>query len=362
MSATSQPSDPERIIEFEFLRATESAALNAMRWVGRGDKESADEAACDAIRGIFDLMDIRGEVVIGEGIKDEAPGLFKGEKVGKWGDHDSVFDIALDPVDGTTNVSKGKPNSIACIAAAIPENGNDSALQEIPAFYMTKLAYPQKVRLAWMADPSLPLSLDVPFEDVIHLTARILEKDVRDIVVMVLDRPRNQPWIDTTRKTGAKLRMIGDGDITAALAPAFPDSGIDLYVGIGGSPEGVLTAAGMRCLGGGMQAKLWVSSDEERASLIAEGWGDRLDETFLSKDLAQGSNIIFCATGITESPFLRGIKVAGHNVTTYSVLMRARSKTVRFVEAMHNLETKTIHLRSTGKEEHLLQQMNKPAI
>ncbi|MBK1829100.1 class II fructose-bisphosphatase [Verrucomicrobiaceae bacterium R5-34] len=357
MTSSEKPADPERIIEFEFLRATEAAALNAMRWAGRGEKESADEAACDAIRGIFDLMDIRGEVVIGEGIKDEAPGLFKGEKVGKWGAEDSVFDIALDPVDGTTNISKGMPNSIACIAAAIPEEGSDSALQDIPAFYMTKLAYPQKVRLAWMADPSLPLSLDAPFEEVIKLTARILEKDVRDIVVMVLDRPRNQPWVDITRKTGAQLRMIADGDITAALAPAFEDSGIDLYVGIGGSPEGVLSAAGLRCLGGGMQAKIWVSSEEERESLIKEGWGDRLDETFRSKDLAQGSSIIFCATGITDSPLLNGIKVTGHHVTTHSVLMRAKSRTVRYVEAVHNLEAKTIRLRSTGKEESLLNQI-----
>ena len=356
MKNIDKPSDPERIIEFEFLRATESAALNSMRWVGRGEKESADEAACDAIRGIFDLMDIRGEVVIGEGIKDEAPGLFKGEKVGRWGENDPVFDIALDPVDGTTNVSKGMSNSIACIAAAIPEEGSECALQEIPAFYMTKLTYPKKVRLAWMEDPTLPLSLDAPFDEVIKLTARIMEKDVRDVVVMVLDRPRNQKWIDITRETGAQLRMIADGDITAALAPAFEESNVDLYVGIGGSPEGVLSAAGLRCLGGGMQAKIWVSSEEERASLIEEDWGDRLDEVFRSKDLAQGSNIIFCATGITESPFLKGIKANGYSVTTQSVLMRARSQTVRYIDAQHNLESKTIRLRSTGEEKSLLEQ------
>ena len=349
--------DPERIIEFEFLRATEAAALNAMRWLGRGEKECADDAACDAIRGTFDTVDIRGEVVIGEGIKDEAPGLFKGEKVGTWADGAPCFDIALDPVDGTTNVSKGMTNSIACIAAAVPEEGKDSALQDIPAFYMSKLSYPQEVRLAWMADPSLPLSLDVPFEEVIQLTARILKKDVRDVVVMVLDRPRNQGYVEATRGIGAQLRMIADGDIAAALAPAFPRSGIDLYVGIGGSPEGVLSAAAMRCLGGGQQAKIWVNSEEERADLVKEGWGDRLDETFRSKDLAQGTSIIFCATGITDSPLVRGAEVRGRTATTYSVLMRARSRTVRFVEARHNLETKTIRLRSIGGEQKLVEQL-----
>ena len=357
MSQNMSPTDPERIIEFEFLRATEAAALNSMRWLGKGAKESADESACDAIRGIFDLMDMRGEVVIGEGIKDEAPGLFKGEKVGNWREGSPIFDIALDPVDGTTNVSKGMPNSIACIAAAIPEEGSASALQDIPAFYMTKLAYPQKVRLAWMNDPSLPLSLDAPFEDVIKLTAKVLQKDVRDVVVMVLDRPRNQPWVEITRRVGAQLRMIADGDIAAALAPAFPDSGIDLYVGIGGSPEGVLSAAALRCLGGGQQAKIWVRDEAERQELIAAGWGDRLDETFRSKDLAQGNSIIFCATGITESPLVKGISVREHTARTYSVLMRARSKTVRYVEALHNLETKTIRLRSTGAEAQLLDQL-----
>ena len=342
--------DAERVIELEFLRATENAALHSSHWMGRGDKEAADYAACDAIRGMFDLMDIRGEIVIGEGIKDEAPGLFIGEKVGTWAPGSPRFDVALDPVDGTTNVSKGMPNSISCIAAAIPEEGEDCALQEIPAFYMNKLSYPEKVRQAWIKDPSLPISVDAPISEVIKVTADILGKNVRDVTVMVLDRPRNEFIFEDVRSLGSKLRMIADGDITAAMAPAMPSTDVDLYAGIGGSPEAVLSAAGLRCLGGGQQAKIWPGDEAERQQLIADGWGDRFDTIFRSRDLAKGGNILFSATGISPSPLLKGVHISGQTAVTYSVLMRTKSKTVRFVEAHHNLGTKTIHLRSTMEE------------
>jgi fructose-1,6-bisphosphatase II len=342
--------DPERVFESDFLRATESAALVAHRWMGRGEKELADEAACDAIRGMFDLMDMRGEVVIGEGIKDEAPGIFKGEKVGTWAEGSPQFHIALDPVDGTTNVSKGMANSVSCIAAAIPAEGVTNALEDIPAFYLEKLAYPEAVRKAFMADPSLPISVEAPTEEVIKITAKILKKDVRDIVVMILDRPRNQPYIDAVRRIGAKLRMISDGDIAAAIAPALPDSNVDLYVGIGGSPEGVLSAAGLRCLGGGLQAKIWTRDSLERRALIAEGHESLLNRVYLSKDLAKGESIIFCATGISDSPLLRGVEVSGSIARTHSVLMRVKSRTVRSIKASHDLSKKTFNLRSKGGE------------
>ncbi len=344
--------DTERQLEFDFLRATEIAALNTLAWLGKGDKESADLAACDAIRGMFDLMDMRGEIVIGEGIKDEAPGLFVGEKVGNWKEGTSRFEIALDPVDGTTNASKGMPNSLSCIAAALRTDEGDGAacLQDIPAFYLKKLAYPLAVRRAWMEDNHLPIDIDAPIEEVIDVTARILEKEVRDVVLCVLDRPRNQDLIEAVRRKGATLRMIVDGDISAALAPAMLTSGIDLYAGIGGTPEGILSAAGLRCLGGGMRAKIWPRDDAERKSLVDAGWGDRIDQQFMSKDLARGENIIFAATGISQSPLVRGVKVRGSIATTYSVLMRARSGTVRFLETHHNLRRKTIHLRSTQSE------------
>lgn len=347
------PHDLERQIEMDFLRATEIAALNTLSWLGKGEKEKADAAACDAIRGMFDLMDICGEVVIGEGIKDEAPGLFKGEKVGLWRAGAPRFNVALDPIDGTTNVSKGMPNSISCIAAAQTSNHGEPCLQDIPAFYMKKLAYPLKVREAWMKDPALPIDIDAPIEEVIDVTANILGKEVRDVVVCVLDRPRNANLIDAIRRKGAALRMIIDGDIAAALAPAMRTSAIDLYAGIGGAPEAVLSAAGLRCLGGGMRAQIWPRDEEERQSLTAAGWGPMLDKQFMSRDLARGENILFAATGISNSPLLRGVEVEGSIATTHSLLMRAKSGTVRFIEAHHNLARKTIHLRSSRTEHRL---------
>jgi len=341
--------DIQRLVEFDFLRATEIAALNCMQWVGKGNKEAADAAACDAIRGMFDITDIRGTVVIGEGIKDEAPGIFKGEKLGMWRDLSPRFDIALDPVDGTTNVSKGMPNSISCMAAAIPD-GDEPALMDIPAFYLQKLAYPPKVRRAWIEDPSLPISVAAPLSEVIYVTAKILGKNVRDVTVMILDRPRNEPFIEEVRRVGASLRMIADGDISAALAPALGASNIDLYAGIGGAPEGVLAAAGLRCLGGGMQARIWPRDDDELRNLLEAGWGNRLDTIYRSRDLAVGTEILFVATGISDGPLLKGVEVRGTTATTHSILMRAKSGTVRYLRCEHDLERKTIHLRSSGTE------------
>ncbi|MFO0914985.1 MAG: class II fructose-bisphosphatase [Pirellulales bacterium] len=342
--------DIQRLVEFDFLRATEIAALHSMQWIGKGNKDAADAAACDAIRGMFDLTDICGTVVIGEGIKDEAPGIFKGERLGTWRTGAPRFDIALDPVDGTTNLAKGMPNSISCIAAAIPEGNGEPGLQDIPAFYMKKLAYPPPVRHAWIADPSLPVDVNAPLAEVIRVTAEILGKKVRDVVVMVLDRPRNQPFIEEIRRAGASLRMIADGDIAAALAPALNRSPVDLYAGIGGSPEGVLAAAALRCLGGGLQAQIWPRDEEERQTLIDVGWGDQLQTVFRSKELARGSEILFAATGISDSPLLKGVEVHGSTAITHSVLMRAKSGTVRYLTTEHNMNKKTVHLRSVTSE------------
>jgi fructose-1,6-bisphosphatase II len=342
--------DIQRLVEFDFLRATEIAALNCMQWMGKGDKVAADAAACDAIRGMFDITDICGEVVIGEGIKDKAPGIFKGERLGMWREGAPRYDIALDPIDGTTNLSKGMPNSISCIAAATPDEHSRSGLQDIPAFYMKKLAYPPEVRKAWVADPSIPVSVTTPLTEVIRITAELLGKKVRDVVVMVLDRPRNQPYIEDVRRAGASLRMIADGDIAAALAPALRRSNVDLYAGIGGAPEGVLAAAALRCLGGGMQAQIWPRDDGERRSLIEIGWGDRLETIFRSRDLARGEDILFTATGISDGPLLKGVEVHGATAVTHSLLMRSRSGTMRYLSSEHNLLKKTLHLRSSEIE------------
>ena len=341
--------DIERIIEFDFVRATEAAALNSLRWLGRGEKEKADEAACDAMRGMFDLMNICGEVVIGEGIKDDAPGIFKGEQLGTWLPGTPQFDIAIDPIDGTTNISKGAPNSISCIAAASPEEGVKVALRDIPSFYMSKLAYGPDV-IEYLLKSGKKIALQDPIDKTLALVADALDKRVQDVVVMMLDRPRHKEIVAEIRAAGASLRMISDGDIAAAMAPAIAESNVDLYMGIGGSPEAVLAAAGIKCLGGDMQCRMWPRDDKERKQLIQSGNEKDLDRIFMADDLANGKNIVFCATGISDSALLRGVRSQGHKAITHSILMRAKSKTVRFIRATHDLQNKTIRLRSDNRE------------
>jgi fructose-1,6-bisphosphatase II len=345
------PPDPDhnniRLVQFDLMRATEMAALNSLPWMGKGNPEAADAAACDAIRGMFDAMDIRGEIiVIGEGNRDQKLGLFVGERVGRWNDGAPRVDIAIDPLDGATSVSKGLPNCISCIAAAVRRDENVPELQFIPAYYMKKLAYPSVVRRAWIKDNRLPLDINAPMAEVIGLTARLLDKSVRDVVVMVLDRPRNEQIVEEIRSAGASLRMILDGDIAAALGPAMPNSGIDLYAGIGGAPEGILAAAGLRCMGGGMQAQICPRDESERKSLAETGWGDSVDKVYRSRDLVNGDDILFIATGISDSPLLRGVQVKGSTVITQSALMRLKSGSVRYVQTEHDLAQRPIRLRS----------------
>ncbi|MEA3210051.1 MAG: fructose,6-bisphosphatase [Chthoniobacter sp.] len=341
--------DPERTIEFEFVRATENAALNAMHWIGRGDKEAADAAACDAIYGVFDLVDIRGEVVIGEGIKDEAPGIFLGDRLGTWKEGSPHFDIALDPVDGTTNISKGMANSISVIAAAETPAG-EKVMLNIPSFYAEKLAYGPRVDRVVREKGLEHQLLDQPLGATLDLVSAALGKRMAEVVVLILDRPRNQHHIDEVRRSGASLRMVSDGDITAAVAPALPDSGIDLYIGSGGSPEGVLTATALRALGGDIQLRMWFRSDAERAELGAGLSEAELNRVYNAQEIVPGDSAIFCGTGISDSPLLPGVKLIGNTAITHSILMRARSQTVRYIRAVHNLDRKTIHLRSDAKD------------
>jgi len=337
--------DSERNVEFEFVRATENAALNAMHWIGRGDKEAADAAACDAIYGVFDLVDICGEVVIGEGIKDNAPGIFLGDKLGTWKAGSPRFDIALDPIDGTTNISKGMANSISVIAAAeVP--GEKNAMLNIPSYYCHKLAYGPIVKRAITNFNFTSNWIDQPLIETLSFAARVLSKRISEVVVLILDRPRNQTFIDQVREAGATLRMISDGDITAAVAPSLPDSGIDLYVGIGGTPEGVLTATALRALGGDLQMRMWFRDDKERKELTKGMYEEEIKAIHHSNHIVTGESAVFCATGVTDSPLLPGVKLIGKTAITHSILMRARSQTVRYIRAVHNLDHKTIHLRS----------------
>jgi fructose-1,6-bisphosphatase II len=336
--------DLERVLEFEFVRATENAALQSLHWLGRGEKELADAAACNAIYGVFDLLDIRGEVVIGEGIKDNAPGIFVGEHLGTWKEGSPRFDIALDPIDGTTNIAKGTPNSISVIAAAQKPEGAPCAMKHIPSFYSHKVAYGPAVKRA-LEGRGNRCFLDMPLQEVIAFTAQALGKNIRDLVVVTMDRPRHAPIIEEVRASGAALRMITDGDITAAVAPSLPESGVDLYVGMGGSPEAVLTAAALKCLGGDMQVRMWFHNEEHRAEVAATTSAEEMTQVFRSDDLVQGESALFCATGISDSPLLPGVKTIGHRVETHSILMRARSGTVRRIQACHQLDRKIVPLR-----------------
>lgn len=339
------PLDVERVLEFEFVRATENAALNAIHWLGRGEKERADAAACDAIYGVFDLLDICGEVVIGEGIKDNAPGIFVGEKLGTWHDGSPRFNIALDPIDGTTNLSKGLPNSISVIAAAqIPEQARN-VMRHLPSYYSRKIAYGPAVVEALKRAGS-PCLFDMPMPEMLRLMALALGKHIRDLVVMTLDRPRHAGLIRCVRETGAGLRMISDGDITAAVAPSLPESGVDAYIGAGGSPEAILAAAALKCLGGDMEVRMWFHNEEHRAEVAAQVPPEDLTRVFRVNDLVVGESALFCATGISDSALLPGIKLIGHQAETHSILMRARSRTVRRIHAVHDLDHKLLPLRS----------------
>jgi fructose-1,6-bisphosphatase II len=342
------PHDLERILEFEFVRATENAALNASHWMGRGEKEKGDAAACDAIYGVFDILDIRGEVVIGEGIKDNAPGIFVGEKLGTWKPGSPHFNIALDPIDGTTNLSKGMPNSICVIAAAQVPEGAPDVMRNLPSYYSNKIAFGPAVAAA-LRQQGNPNLLDMPLGQVLQLAARALDKHVRDVVVMTLDRPRHADIVRSVRETGAALRMISDGDITAAVAPSLPGSGVDLYVGKGGSPEAILAAAALKCLGGDMQVRMWFHEEAHRAEIAAKLSQKEIDSTYSVDELVVGESALFCATGISDSPLLEGIKFIGHRAETHSILMRARSRTVRHIHALHDLDHKMIPLRSQSQ-------------
>lgn len=344
--------DPERTIEFEFVRATENAALNSLRWLGRGNKESADAAACDAIYGVFDLVDIAGEVVIGEGIKDNAPGIFLGEQLGTWRPGSSRFDIALDPIDGTTNIALGMPNSISVMAASEVTECGKHSLRNLPSFYSTKLAYGPEVVQA-IERGMTPLSLDEPLDQILSRVAEALGKRVAELVVVTMKRDRHARIIEDVRKAGASLRLITDGDITAAVSPSLLDTGVDLYFGIGGSPEGVLTAAALKALGGEMLLRMWPRDRAEREELLEQMSEDELTRVYKCDDLVTGDSAIFCATGISDSPLLPGVKVVGKKAVTNSILMRARSRTVRYIRAVHDLDSKTIHLRSARSDRKL---------
>ncbi|RMF76484.1 MAG: class II fructose-bisphosphatase [Planctomycetota bacterium] len=336
--------ETEKLIGLDLIRATEAAALNVFRWIGKGDKNSADAAATDAIRGMLNIVDMCGTCSIGEGIKDEAPGIFVGEKLGTWAPHSPAISIALDPIDGTTLTSKGLPGALSVIAAARTKEPGEMALAAVPSHYMEKIAFGPKVRAG-----TGQVRIDAPVEQNLELIALKLGKRVQDLVVCLLDRPRHETLISEIRRTGASIRLIGDGDVAGAIAPSMPDSGVDVYMGIGGSPEAVLAAAAIKSLGGDILARIWPRDDDERASLEEQGFGgEKLARVYTCEDLAAGDGIVFAATGITDNALVRGVSVSGTVAKTQSLVMRSRSRTIRYITAYHDLTRKTIRLESEG--------------
>lgn len=342
--------DPERIIDLDLVRCTENAALAAWKWFGKGAKEQADAAASDAIRGMFQLIDCKGLVRIGEGRKDNAPGIFTDEKLGSWQPDAMPMAIALDPIDGTTLTAKGLPGAISVIAITTCQDADGDPRDLFPAIashYMEKMAVGPQVA----AHGSVVL--DAPMEANLHIIAARLNKRIEDVEAVVLDRPRHEEIIAQLRQAGCRVRLISDGDVAAAIAPSLPESGVDLYVGIGGSPEAVLAAAAIKCLGGEQMCRMWPKSQDERFYLLDRaGYTEEdLAKVWTVDEMAQGEHLIFAATGISDSPMLRGIRYRDHHCITESILMRARNRTVRRIEAYHDLRRKTIRLASTGYEE-----------
>jgi fructose-1,6-bisphosphatase II / sedoheptulose-1,7-bisphosphatase len=312
----------------EFVRVVERAAIAAARTMGQGDRKYADQVAVDAMRKEMESVDIDGTIVIGEGERDEAPMLYVGEKVGKGG---YPVDIAVDPLEGTNLCATGAPNAIAVLAAS--EKGG---LLHAPDIYMEKL----------VVGPSSKGKVDInaPVEDNLKVIAKSLDRDVNDLVVIVLDRPRHERLIADIRKAGARIRLIGDGDLSAGISAAVVGTGVHAVMGTGGAPEGVLTAAAMRCLNGEIQAKLVLTKESDRERLKRMGIPD-IERIYHTEDLAPGKSIIFAAAGVTDGALLRGVRFFGDGTRTHTLVMTTVPHQVRFIDTIHAKDDPDVKIR-----------------
>jgi fructose-1,6-bisphosphatase class II len=315
-------------LSLEFVRVTERAAIAAARTMGQGDRKYSDQVAVEAMRKEMESVDIDGVVVIGEGERDEAPMLYIGEKVGRGGD---PVDIAVDPLEGTNLCATGGPNSIAVLAAS--EQGG---LLNAPDIYMEKL----------VVGPSSKGKVDInaSVEDNLHAIAKALDRKVSDLVVIVLDRPRHERLIAEIRRAGARIRLIGDGDLSAGITAAVVGMGVHAVMGTGGAPEGVLTAAAMRCLNGEIQGKLVLTKPADAERLRKMGIHD-LNKVYFTEDLAPGKKVMFAATGVTDGPLLRGVRYFGDGVRTHTLLMTTEPRQIRFIDAIHATDDPDVRIR-----------------
>jgi len=311
----------DRNLALEFVRVTEAGAIAAAHWMGRGDNNAADSAAVNAMRKRFHDLDFTGTIVIGEGEKDEAPELYIGEKLGT--SKGVELDIAVDPLECTNSVAQGTPNAISVIAT-----GTKGSLFHAPDMYMEKIACGPAAKGA--------IDLDKSTEDNIIAVARVLKKDVAELVVVLLDRPRHAELIKEIRAVGARVRLITDGDVAGAIAPSLFESGIDLLMGIGASAEGVLAATAIRCLGGDLQCRL-KPKDEAQVQRLADMGVTDAHKKLSAEDLAKGQDLTFTATGVIGGPLLKGVRYTSNYIITHSVVMRVRSGTVRFIETHHRI-------------------------
>ncbi|WP_142848391.1 class II fructose-bisphosphatase [Telmatospirillum sp. J64-1] len=314
----------DRNLALEVVRVTEAAALSASRLVGLGDEKAADQAAVDAMRKAFNSLSIDGTIVIGEGERDEAPMLYIGEKVGMGG---PKIDIALDPLEGTTITAKGGPNALAVVAMA-----EEGGFLNAPDTYMDKIA----------VGPGLPEGVvDLDEDPRVNLKnlAKAKGAEMSDLLVCIMDRPRHDELIAKVRECGARIMLISDGDVSGVIATAQPEAGVDIYMGIGGAPEGVLAAAALRCIGGQMQGRLIFRNDDERARAARWGITD-LNRKYSMLDMASG-DVMFAATGVTTGAMLRGVRRFHGGAITHSLVMRSKSGTVRYIESHHNFNVKT---------------------
>jgi len=313
----------ERNLGLDLVRVTETAAMGAGRWLGRGDKEAADQAAVDGMRFHLATLDIDGLVIIGEGEKDRAPMLFNGEKVGTG--QGMVVDVAVDPVDGTTLTAAGIPGAIAVIALS---EGRGSMYAPGSLVYMDKIAVGPEA--------AGTIDLEAPVEHNLKQVAKAKHKDVNDLRVVILDRPRNQRYIDDVRRAGARISLIRDGDVAGAIATAQDETAADILIGIGGSPEAVLTAAALLCMDGEQQCRLWPRDEEERDYALEEGLD--LEQVMTTTDLVSSDNVFFAATGVTGGDYLPAVEFRGETVVTHSVIMRSKTGSIRYMDAYHDLD------------------------